>query len=36
VKNIAIGALIWAGSVLALGIIARVTYAVFMIGWGIV
>lgn len=26
----------WFGSVIALGLIARVTYLVFMIGWGLV
>lgn len=26
----------WAGCTVALGLIARVTYLVFMIGWGLV
>lgn len=26
----------WVGSTIALGLIARVTYLVFMIGWGLV
>lgn len=34
-KSIAIAALAWAFSVFALGLIARVTYMVFMIGWGL-
>jgi hypothetical protein len=27
---------LWVGSAIALGLIARVTYLVFMIGWGLV
>ena len=34
-KSIAIAAFVWAFSVFALGLIARVTYMVFMIGWGL-
>jgi hypothetical protein len=35
-KHIAIMLAVWAGSTIALGLIARVTYLVFMIGWGLV
>lgn len=35
-KHLAIMLALWAGSTIAIGLIARVTYLVFMIGWGLI
>jgi hypothetical protein len=36
VKTLAIAVLGWAACVLALGVIARVMWVIFMIGWGVI
>jgi hypothetical protein len=36
VKHIAAAAAVWALCTIALGLIARVTYLVFMVGWNLI
>ena len=34
-RHVAVAAFVWAVSTVVLGLIARVTYLVFMFGWGL-
>jgi hypothetical protein len=34
-KGLAVSILLWAGCTLALGLIARVMWSIFIIGWGL-